>query len=139
MSLVRVVIYKGGVPAVLPFIVVLGNFDQVPILVDVFREDEHAGLGRVTKAGWRRSREFANEHGRVRSHIEAFVGEKDRDGVEARRLAFLVGNDVCDSAVIEPECLSTVSQGNLDWLDVGLERRDEDGFVVSVQGSVSGG
>jgi len=109
VSLVRVVVHKCGVTAVLPFLVVLGHFGQIPILVDIVRKDENASLGSITKAGRRRSWEFAKQHGWIRSHVEALVGgEKDRDGVDARRLAFLIGDNMSDSAVIEPEGLSAV-------------------------------
>jgi len=97
------------VTAVLPFLVVLGYFGQIPILVDIVRKDENASLGSITKAGRRRSWEFAKQRGWIRSHVEALVGgEKDRDGVDARRLAFLIGDNMSDSAVIEPEGLSAV-------------------------------
>jgi hypothetical protein len=109
VSLVRVVVHKCVVTAVLPFLVVLGDFSQISILVDVIRKDENASLGSIAKAGRRRSWEFAKQHGWVRGYVEALVGgEQDRDGVDARRLAFLIGNNVSDSAVIEPEGLSAV-------------------------------
>jgi hypothetical protein len=59
VSLVRVVVHKCGVAAVLPFLVVLGYFGQIPILVDIVRKDENASLGSITKAGRRGSWEFA--------------------------------------------------------------------------------
>jgi len=36
------------------------------------------------------------------------VGELDRDGVETSHLAFIIVNDITNSAVVEPECLATV-------------------------------
>lgn len=108
VSLVRVVVHKCGVTAVLPFLVVLGHFGQIPILVDIVRKEENASLGSITKAGRRRSWEVVKQREWIRSHIEALVGEKDRDGDDSRRLAFLIGNNVSDSAVIEPEGLSAV-------------------------------
>ncbi len=59
MSLVRIVVYKGCITAGLPLLVVLGNVDQIPILVDVVGENEKASLGRVAKAVGRCSWEFA--------------------------------------------------------------------------------
>lgn len=59
MSLVRVVVHKGIITAVLPLLVVLRNVGQIPILVDVVRKYEKAGLGRVAKAVGRCRREFA--------------------------------------------------------------------------------
>ena len=56
VSLVRIVAYKGGVPAVMPRFVVLWNLVQIPVLVD-----EHARLGRVAKAEWRHGWEFAQD------------------------------------------------------------------------------
>jgi hypothetical protein len=106
VSLVRVVVHKCVVTAVLPFLVVLGDFSQISILVDVIRKDENASLGSIAKAGRRRSWEFAKQHGWIRSYLVG--GEKDRDGVDARRIAFLISNNVSDSAVIEPEGLSAV-------------------------------
>jgi hypothetical protein len=50
MSLVRVVVHKGSITAVLPLLVVLQNFGQIPILIDVVRKNEKASLGRVAKA-----------------------------------------------------------------------------------------
>jgi hypothetical protein len=135
VSLIRVIVYESGITAVLPFLVVFGNFSQITILVDVVRKDEHTSFCRVAKARWRRSWEFAKEHGWIRSHIEAFVGENDRDGVDACRLAILIGNNMTDSAVVEPECLSTVGCGNLDRLDGRFEGRDEDIFAISMEGS----
>jgi hypothetical protein len=97
------------VPAALPLIVVLWNLAQIPVLVDLVRENENARLGRVAKAGRRRSREFAEGRAgrrRMRSQVEGLVGEMDRDGVEARHLGFLIGDDIADGAVVEPERLS---------------------------------
>jgi hypothetical protein len=48
-SVARIVVHEGGVPATLPLFVVLGNLSQIPVLVDVVREDENACLGRVAK------------------------------------------------------------------------------------------
>jgi hypothetical protein len=59
MSLVRVVVHKGGITAVLPLLVVLGNAGQFSVLVHVVRKDEKATLGRVAKAVGRCRREFA--------------------------------------------------------------------------------
>src|SRR6266403_860453 len=50
MSLVRIVVYQGGMAAVLPLYVVLGDVGQIPILVDVVRKNEKANLARVAKA-----------------------------------------------------------------------------------------
>src|SRR6266852_1326427 len=50
MSLVRVVVHKGTITAILPLLVVLENVGQITILVDVVRKYEKAGLGRVAKA-----------------------------------------------------------------------------------------
>ena len=58
MSLVRVVVHKRSITAVLPLLVVFGNVGQVPILVDVVRKDEKACLGRVAKAVGRGRWEF---------------------------------------------------------------------------------
>ena len=117
VSLVRVIVHESGVTAVLPFLVVFGDFGQITILVDVVRKDEHTSFCRVAKAGWGRSWKSAEERGWTQSHVGALVGENDRDGVDACRLAFLVGNNMADSAVIKPECLSTVGYGNLNGLD----------------------
>lgn len=108
VSLVRVVVYESGVAAFLPLDVILGNFGQVAVFVDVSRENEYASLGRIAKGGWRRSWEFANQHGRIRSSAQGRIGEMDQDGIDARGLAFLVSNNMTDGAVIEPERLSTV-------------------------------
>jgi hypothetical protein len=59
VSFVCVVVHKSVVTAVLPLLVVLGDFGQIPILIDIVRKDEHASLGRVAKARRRRSWEFA--------------------------------------------------------------------------------
>lgn len=59
MSLVRVVVHKGSIAAVLPLLVVLGNVGQIPILVHVVRKNEKASLGRVAKAVGRCRWEFA--------------------------------------------------------------------------------
>jgi hypothetical protein len=59
MSLVRVVVHKGSITAVLPLLVVLGNVGQIPILVHVVRKNEKASLGRVAKAVGRRRWECA--------------------------------------------------------------------------------
>ena len=134
VSLVRVIVYESGVAAVLPLLVVFGDFRQITILVDVVRKDEHTSFCRVAKAGWRRSWEFAKERGWIRSHVEALAGENDRDGVDARRLAFLIGNNMTDSAVVEPECLSTVGYRSLNGLDGRFERPDENVFVISMRG-----
>ena len=139
VSLVRVIVYKSGVAAVLPLLVVFGDFRQITILVDVVRKDEHTSFCRVAKAGWGRSWEFAKERGWIRSHVEALAGENDRDGIDARRLAFLIGNDMSDSAVIKPECLTTVGYGNLNGVDGSFERGDEDRFVISMEGSTKCG
>lgn len=58
MSLVRVVVHQGGITAVLPLLVVLGNVGQIPILVDVVRKNEKASLGRVAKTVGRCRGEF---------------------------------------------------------------------------------
>jgi hypothetical protein len=139
VSLVRVIVYESGITAVLPFLVVFGDFGQITVLVDVVRKDEHTSFGRVAKAGWRRSWKFAKEHGWIRSHVEALVGENDRDGIDACRLAFLIGNNMTDSAFVEPECLSTVRCGNLKGLDGRFERRDEDRLVISMDRSTKCG
>jgi hypothetical protein len=68
---------------------------------------------------------FAKERGWIRSHVEALVVD-DRDGVDARRLAFLIGNKMTNGAAMKPECLSTVGYGSLNGLDSGFERCDED-------------
>lgn len=136
VSLVRVVVDESGVPTVLPFLVVFGDFGQIAILVDVVRKDEHTSLCRVAKAGWGRSWKSAEERGRTQSRVETLVGENDRDSVDACRLAFLIGNNMTDSAVIEPECLSTVGYGNLNGLDgCSFERGDVDRFVITMQAS----
>jgi hypothetical protein len=57
----------------------------------------------------------------------------DQDRVEARCLAFLIVNDITDSAVIEPECLATIRKGELNRFNGRLERRNEDGLVISTQ------
>ena len=133
VSFERIVVHKGGVTAVLPLLVVLRNFRQIPVLVDTVRKNEHAGLGRVAKAGWRCSWEFAQQHaGRVRVQVESLVGEMDRDGVEARRLVSLFGGDITDSAVVEPERLSAVRYGK-GKLDARQERRDEERLVISIR------
>ena len=59
MSLVRVIVHKGSITAVLPLLVVLENFGQIPVLVDVVRKNEKAGLGCVAKAVGRCRRELA--------------------------------------------------------------------------------
>lgn len=59
MSVVRVVVHKGSITAVLPLLVVLGNIGQIPILVDVVRKNEKASTGRVAKAVGRCCGEFA--------------------------------------------------------------------------------
>jgi hypothetical protein len=66
----RIVVHKGGVPAVLPLFVVLASS---PVLVD-----EHARVGRVAGAERRRSLEFAQEHAgaerrRIRSQVKGLV------------------------------------------------------------------
>jgi hypothetical protein len=77
MSLVRVVVHKGGVAAVLPPLVVLGNVGQIPILVDVVRKNENASLGRVAKAVGRCRWEFTQKHaaGRITGQGETLVIE----------------------------------------------------------------
>ena len=56
----------------------------------------------------------------------------NRDGVEARRVAFLILSDITDSAVIKPECFAAVRQGELNGFNAGrLERCDEDRLVIS--------
>ena len=59
MSLVRVVVHKGSITAVLPLLVILEDFGQIPVLVDVVRKNEKASLGRVAKAVGRCCWEFA--------------------------------------------------------------------------------
>ena len=139
VSLIRVIVYESGITAVLPFLVVFGDFSQITILVDVVRKDKHTSFCCVAKARWRRSWKLAKEHGWIRSHVETLVGENDRDGVDACRLAILIGNNMTDSAVVEPECLSTVGYGDLNGLDGRFEGRDEDRFVISMEGSTKCG
>ena len=59
MSLVGLVVHKGGIAAVLPLLVVLEDAGQVPVFVDVVRKYEEASLGRVAKAVGRSRWEFA--------------------------------------------------------------------------------
>lgn len=133
VSFERIVVHKGRVTAVLPILVVFRNFRQIPILVDIVRKNQHASLGRIAKAGWRCSWEFAQQHaGRVRAQFESFVGEMDRDGVDARRLGSLFGGDITNSAVVEPEHLYTVRYGKVK-LDARQERRDEERLVISIR------
>ena len=45
VSHVGMVVYEGGMTTFLPLFVVLGNFGEVSIFVDVVRKDEYASLG----------------------------------------------------------------------------------------------
>jgi len=132
VSLIRVSSYTRAVfPAVVPFLV---DLSQISILVDVVQKDEHTIFCRITKAGSRRSGKFAKERGEIRSHVEAAIGENDRDGVDARCLAFLIGKNMTNGVVIKPECLSTVGYRSLNGLDGRFERPDENVFVISMRG-----
>ena len=52
VSLIRVIVYESGVTAVLPLLVIFGDFRQITILIDAVRKDEHTSFCRVAKAGW---------------------------------------------------------------------------------------
>jgi hypothetical protein len=121
MSLVGIVVYESGGTTFLPLVVVLGNFGQISIFVDVVGKDKYASLVCIAKAGRRCGWEFAEQHRGIRSHVESLGGEMDRKGVETRCLAVVIRDNMSDGAIIKPKGLSTLSKGYLSWLNGRLE------------------
>ena len=114
-------LHESGVNAVLPFPVVFGDFtsDQITIIMTLPEKTRIPVSAARRKLDGGAVGKFAKVRGWIRSHFEALVGENDRDNEDARRLAFLIGNDMTDGAVIKPEWGMGVSTGStIDSSDV---------------------
>ena len=100
---------RGSVTAVLPLFIVSREpwSDPRPR-----RRCPKRRVGRIAKAGWRHGRELTQQRWWIGSRLGGLVGEVDREGVEARRLGFLV-DDIADGAAVEPERVSAVCEGEL--------------------------
>ena len=70
VSLIRFVVYEGSITSFIPLSIVLGNFRQFSVFMNIVRKYEQAGLGRIAEAGRRLSREFTEQNGRIRRCVE---------------------------------------------------------------------
>lgn len=149
----QLIIDQGTISSILPFLVVLFDGTQVVVWIHVGRKDQNVlqvillfracvdllASSELEVRGAGSSGEAAHEIRRPRDPNEGRKtgGQGRRVVIQRDRVDVLVDH-MGQSSRVEPECVASVNEGELDGADCRVKRRDVDGLVRS-GGYIDGG